>query len=366
MNNKHKANTTRTLLLILISNESKNVTKQPNSDSTLFSFKINHQTPYEMIQRYEEFEIQITNPLITGINCRKCVTKSYNKMHNNSNTPKSNNHSISEQIEVFPGIEINQYISSLHSRKLICSSKKLKYFDEGSNNNNIDNSNDDTNATSDDSNSLIKINQYCQKDNSKTKMKTSMIMLYKIAYSLKNLSCNNRKCKHNNNNHKNDNEHNECNYIKKSRTSYENIKSNNKNINSNNEINNNILQTPFHIIKGTKKQTFTFTPKNHVLSCRVDRSYNKTISGSNRKVKSYFINSSINSLNNTNTSDTALGYISLTSRKCKQESNCIFYEENNIQYNKWNKDCQRYSKYTGLYNQFICNGDNSNRYHLFI
>ena len=196
-------------------------------------------------------------------------------------------------------------------------------------------------------------------------MKTSMIMLYKIAYSLKNLSCNNRKCKHNNNNHKNDNEHNECNYIKKSRTSYENLKSKNNN-NFNNEINNNILQTPLHINKGTKKQTFTFTPKNHVLSCRVGRSYNKTISGNNRKVKSYFINSSINSLNNTNTSDSALGYISLTSRKCKQESNYIFYEENNIQYNKWNKNRQRYSKYTGLYNQFICNGDNSNRYHLFM
>lgn len=180
--NSKKANIVRTSLLTLISFEanlqikSNKITPLSNKRKT---FKINHKTLYELSKKYEEFEVQITNPLITGINCRNIITKSFNKINIFTNTKIQENIS-SNQLEIFPGIEINQYISSWNIRKLLCSRKKLSFFSNDYSSNKKITANDENNDNN--------INYFNVSYNTNANIKNAIITLKQLAFSLKNIS----------------------------------------------------------------------------------------------------------------------------------------------------------------------------------
>lgn len=180
--NSKKANFVRTSLLTLISFEA-NLQIKSNKIASLSNkrkiFKINHKTPYELSKKYEEFEVQITNPLIIGINSRNIITKSFNKINNFTNTKTQENIS-SNQLEIFPGIEINQYISSLNIRKLLCLRKKLNFFSNDYSSNKEITANDENNDNN--------INYFNISYNTNVNIKNAIITLRQLAFSLKNIS----------------------------------------------------------------------------------------------------------------------------------------------------------------------------------
>ena len=189
---KSKANQTRTILLKSTHNE---IVKYLKTHNTC---KINGQTPHQRFELFDKYEIQIDNPIITGIGIKHKSKMLLRKGISNNN--------FNELISKLPDgpssngkEELDTYINKLDERKILFSKKKLHNSDD----NTVIDSSNTFHSTNNDSNNKDIVFSFkdikrdftitCNQDNKQHQLaKKGMLVLKRIVTSIKNTHMKNK------------------------------------------------------------------------------------------------------------------------------------------------------------------------------
>lgn len=173
---KKRANKTRTILLKFINKEALNILKNP------LQMKINHQTPKEILSKYDLIEVKINHPIITGTPIHSGHIKTLKKYN-------SINNLMEEEYDDFTaGNEINLFLSLIHEKKVLFSKNKLKNVSGSSHSNSRSNSSKKSNSGYNEFSKeafSVRAKKTKKRIEGYDKVKNSLILLRKIVYKIK-------------------------------------------------------------------------------------------------------------------------------------------------------------------------------------